>query len=456
MKRMTFRHIILILILFFSVGKVYGYNVVYTNINGEPVKWDNSQTIRYYVDLQPFNPEVISQEQWLTLLQEAMKLWESVPSAKVPHFEFAGFLPENVTKDNYEKYTDFKKCYTERWEYCERPDLREDLTTLIIIDDGNWLLDHLLTIGGASAEAGFLTLEESSFLEVTKVLQGYIVFGHSPAFDTGGGVAWFAHEIGHLLGLGHTTLNEQLIYTDPLSLGIDWKLYSPTMQTDWASSYLFSYGATLNPDDVAGISMLYPSDTFHSETAKIKGTVKKADGSPMPQVNVVARDISDSLCKVYSFLTSRYCPHPLTSLSWTCLEPNGDYVIEGLPLGNYTLEVEEIIDEPYSLGVLYPEIAGDSEFWNEGDQASEDQYKYTVISLAAGETRENVDIILNRSEVTEDRVKFIPLDVLLANFPLPATTACTDTTIDYAGLIGKDEGGDENPTSAGCSLIIRK
>lgn len=453
---MTVRRIILIVVLILSAKDIAAYNFAYTNTKGEPVKWDNSQTIRYYVDPQPFNPEVTTLEKQLTLLQEAMKLWENVPSAKIPHFEFAGFLPENVTIDNYEKYTDFRRCFSESWEYCERPDLHEDLTTLIIFDDNNRLLNNILTIGGASAEAGHLTFEESSPLEVSKILQGYIVFGGSPAFDTAGTVAWMAHEIGHLLGLGHSIVNEQLLYTDPVALDIDWKLYAPTLQTGWALIYLFSYGATLNPDDVAGISVLYPSDTFHNDTAKIKGTVKKADGSPIHEMNVIARDTSDPLCKVYSFMTSRYCPHPLIDLSWTCLEPNGDYFFEGLPPGNYLIEVEEIIDDPYEFGVLEPEIAGDAEFWNDGDQASEDPYAYTIISLAAGETRENVDIILNRSEVTEDRVKFIPLDVLLANFPLPATTACTDTTIDYAALIGKDEGSDDTPTSAGCSLIIPK
>jgi hypothetical protein len=176
----------------------------------------------------------------------------------------------------------------------------------------------------------------------------------------------------------------------------------------------------------------------------------------MPEINVTVRNIDDPLCKAYSFLTSRFCTHEGTS-SWICNEPDGHYEISALPPGNYIVEAEEVDQvNKYGVGILYGDLAGDAEFWNEGDQADEDPYKYTVISLAAGETRENVDIILNRSEVTEDRAKYIPIQVILDNFPMPATTACVDTTIDYAALIGMDEGDDDAPSTGGCSLIVRR
>ena len=80
--------------------------------------------------------------------------------------------------------------------------------------------------------------------------------------------------------------------------------------------------------------------------------------------------------------------------------------------------------------------------------------------VAAGETRENVDIILNRSEVTDDRIKYIPLDTFA---PGPGTRCPEEPPVDYAEMIGIDEGGSSNTgdttgstssgSSGGCGLI---
>jgi len=450
--------LIVILLLLF-IYPLSAYNYLYTNESGEPVKWDNSKLIQYYLDPDPLIG--FSLDQTHMLLQEAMKLWENVPTANVPKFEFAGYLPEDVNESNYSKYLDKFTCYTESLEYCDNRTVHESLQTVIIIDNNGKILDDYLSptdpycIGFGSLE----TFEGGILDNIQYVVQGYVVLGRPTIGSASGYVSWMAHELGHLLGLGHTMIYQQLF--DAGTNIAEPYLYVPTMLMNPGSglSSLNSYGSTLNPDDIAGVSYLYPSETFDQETATVKGTIKKADGSPMQKVNIIVRDIEDPLCKVYSLVSGRFCTHEGQSILLFCDEPNGQYTISGLPAGDYIVEVEEVEDEDMAMavGLFYGyELAGDAEFWNDGDQASEDPYAYTVISLAAGETRENVDIILNRSEVTEGRIKFIPLDVLLANFPLPETTACTDTTIDYAALIGYDEPGTQTPATGGCSLIMRK
>lgn len=439
-----------IAIAIFTPTLLVAYNPYHTTKLGKPIGWDNTKPIQYYLD--PGTLPGYTNDQLHTLLQEAMKLWENVPNANVPRFEFAGYLPEDVNKDNYSKYVDVYRCFTDNMEYCKYPELHEDLKTRIIFDADNWILDNVVSpIEDASAQAGPLTYEGGFFTDIKYILQSQAVFGIEPS-NTAEVVGWMAHELGHLLGLAHTSLMDQLYALPDILESPAWDMYVPTMAYGSGST-----GTTLNPDDMAGISVLYPSADFSEVTSTIKGIVKTADGTQAQGVNVVARNIADPACMIYQFPSGKYCPHEGIILTATCLTPNGEYEISGLPAGDYVIDVQEI-DSEYStlMNLIYRPIAGDAEFWNEGDQASEDPYAYTIISLAAGETRENVDIILNRSEVTEDRVKFIPLDVLLANFPLPATTACTDTTIDYAALIGKDEGSDDTPTSAGCSLIIPK
>lgn len=438
-----FKRYLILFICLLLPSSLFAYNFNYTNDDGEPVKWDNNQPIRYYMD--PEDERGLTRDQLYILIKEAMKLWEEVPTAKVPRFEFAGYLPENVNEDNYYKYVSDEKCFTEEMLVCDNKEVHESLKTVIVFD--SWILRNVLCrIFGCSAEAGPITFEGGPSAGLESIIQGQVVFGAGPA-PTSAYVGWLAHEIGHLLGLGHTSLNQQF---SPLDIPEETELtfFKPTMRVATSGTPK----ATLNPDDIAGISTLYPSDTFYEETASIAGNIKKSDGSPMYQVNVIARNIEDPLCKAYSFLSGRFCPNNGMT-GWTCL-PDGSFTISGLPPGNYTVEVEEV-EKSSSTGVsLNAQLAGDAEFWNEGDQASEDPYIYTVLHLEAGDVVENVDIILNRSEVTNDRIKFIPPEM----FSIPETTSCTDSTVDYAGMIGIEEDSDDDSSSGaggGCSLIIR-
>lgn len=439
-----FQAIILMFTLAFSTP-LFSYNYLYIHpTTGTPIGWEPGTTIHYWLDPGPWGS--LTNDQARILVQEAMKVWENAsPSASVPKFEFAGYLPEDVDETNYEKYVSLSQCNTDDLASCPS-EAQKNLQTVIIFDEGDTILSsELCRITDCGANAGAKVFSGS-----LNIVQGIAVFGTSanlrPIDST---VAIMVHELGHLLGLAHSYLNQQ---------GFGGQYY-PTMFGSPNSS-----SVTLTPDDIAGISVLYPSDTFSTETATINGQILKSDGSPMIHVNVIARNTDDPLCEAYSYLSGRFCRYSTSQLCEFSGESGYDdssFTISGLPPGIYTLEVEEVAD--YNLaftlapGLVDPFIYGDAEFWNEGDAAGDpSNTTSSIITLAAGENRENVDIILNRSEVTDDRIKFIPLDTFT---PGPGTRCPEKPPIDYAAMIGITETDPSTPSnpgsssSGGCSLI---
>ncbi len=436
------------------------FNFLYIHpTTGQPTRWEEGTTIEYWLDPGPLGR--LTNDQAHTLVQEAMKLWEEISSNDgVPHFEFGGYLPEDVNGENYQSYVDLSPCYTDDLESCPT-EIQKNLQTVIIFDEDGYILDNeLCRITQCSAYGAAKTFQGSS-ADPQGIAQGILVLGRSAASEDTKISALFGqivHEMGHLLGLAHTSVNQEFKINDDEALS----RYSPSMFI-WSLGIDDANRATLSPDDIAGISVLYPSDSFATETATIKGEILKPDNSPMIHVNVIARNVDDPLCEAYSYLSGRRCESSTSSLCESDEIPwhdDSSFEISGLPPGSYTLEVEEVADESLAMtlapGLVDPFIYGDAEFWNEGDAAGDpSNLTFSTITLAAGETRENVDIILNRSEVTDDRVKYIPLDTFTQG---PGTRCPEEPPVDYAEMIGIDEGGDSDdggsaPVSGGCSLV---
>jgi uncharacterized protein (TIGR03437 family) len=104
------------------------------------------------------------------------------------------------------------------------------------------------------------------------------------------------HEIGHSLGLQHT-------YT------------SSAMST--AATRATSLTTPIHADDIAGLSVLYPTSTFSSSTGTITGRVT-ANGAGVHMASVVAI-------------------HQGSDAVSTLTNPDGTFEIDGVPAGNYVI-----------------------------------------------------------------------------------------------------------------------
>lgn len=130
------------------------------------------------------------------------------------------------------------------------------------------------------------------------------------------------HEIGHLSGLGHSAIGE----TELAASGARRVLYTGATMFPIALGSGDISGRELQPDDIAGISDLYPAGRFNDITGSASGRVTK-NGRGIYGAHVVAFNVRTGKM-VGNFSLSR----------------SGAFSIAGLEPGPYILRVEPLDD----------------------------------------------------------------------------------------------------------------
>lgn len=130
------------------------------------------------------------------------------------------------------------------------------------------------------------------------------------------------HEIGHLLGLGHSAIGE----TELVSTGGRRVLSSGAVMFPIALGSGDVAGRTLLADDIAGISDLYPGTGFNRDTGSVSGRITK-NGQGVFGAHVVAFD-----------------PRSKEMVGNFSLSRNGNFSIAGLRPGPHLLRVEPLDD----------------------------------------------------------------------------------------------------------------
>jgi hypothetical protein len=134
------------------------------------------------------------------------------------------------------------------------------------------------------------------------------------------------HEIGHVLGLGHSGLAETEMTPSGRRVVGTGSVMFPIALSPGAIA-----DRQLQADDIAGMSDLYPGPQFTSSTSSISGRVSK-DGRPLFGAHVVAVNLATGAL-----------------VGGFALGAQGDYIIAGIAPGSYVLRVEPLDDaEPGS------------------------------------------------------------------------------------------------------------
>lgn len=130
------------------------------------------------------------------------------------------------------------------------------------------------------------------------------------------------HELGHLLGLGHSAIGE----TEQTAGGTRRVLGHGAVMFPIALTAGATADRALLPDDIAGLSDLYPAASAESDTGGIVGRITK-NGQGVNGAHVVA-----------------YNPESGVLIGGFTLSDTGEFVIARLPPGPYILRVEPLDD----------------------------------------------------------------------------------------------------------------
>jgi hypothetical protein len=289
-----------------GVQPVAAYLKFGVDVGGKQIllKW-KAPTIQYFVTDQSIPG--VSAADLQAAVGRAFATWEAVPTASIA-YRFAGFTTSLPGEDDGRSTLGFE----------DRPDLEGVLasTSYLVDDNTGELLESDILFNSAypwsvapGGEPGHYDLETIAL-----------------------------HEIGHFNGLGHSAIGETEL--------------SPTGRRVIATGAVmfpiaFGPGVVFNrvlrPDDIAGISDLYPDGGFASATGSLSGAVT-LNGVGLFGAHVVAFSLTNGA------LIGNFA-----------LDELGQFSIGGLAPGPYVVRVEPIDDA--DVGSFFdPEIPVDVDF----------------------------------------------------------------------------------------------
>jgi hypothetical protein len=419
-------------------------------VDRQPVRWargevanpanpnlktvDSAGRILYRVDSGKLGP--LTNAEAVKMVDGIFKLYTDIPTADIDFVKAGQILdpatnaPVDVNGSNFGRFAS--------------PNSPTYQNPIIFDSDGS-----ITGQGGVLGFFGFLQFDESSnsLKEGLVVLNGGAltrgVIGRTSFFGV------FTHEFGHFAGpLDHAQINGN-IAADGLGATLPagytsaqaFDLYAPFTETLFpfifdaeAGSTLRSqfpdsgfFIASLDMDTTNALSNLYPSADYHSTRGSIEGRVlirTQGGDIPVTGINVVARRI-DQGAYPPALGTNAFTSSPISvdedgvpvvppeqgstdslatiSSAVTGLEFGaGAYRIQGLPPGQYLVEIQQINPRALGgsgigpLGTQFPLPV--SEYYNGGREtadSADSPTDFAPVFVTAGATASGIDIILN-------------------------------------------------------------
>jgi matrixin len=260
----------------------------------------------------------------------AFATWEAVPTASIA-FQFGGFTSAEPFDD-------------------------DDLSVLGFQDDP--AMERVLGATGFVIDTLTGDILESDIFFNSAFAWSTAAAGDPARFDL---ESVALHEIGHFVGLGHSALGE----TEPLATGGRRVLGSGAVMFPIALGRGNIQDRVLQPDDIAGVSDLYPDGDVRGRTGVARGRVLR-NGSGVFGAHVVAFNMNTGAL-----------------VGGFTLDRDGTFEIAGLAPGPHVIRVEPLDD------------ADIESFFDEGDPVDLDfqvSYRDRLFVAPAGGVGDHFDV----------------------------------------------------------------
>ncbi|HUR35690.1 MAG TPA: matrixin family metalloprotease [Vicinamibacterales bacterium] len=263
----------------------FGYEV---NGKDYTLKW-TSTPVRYFVS--DVSVPSVTSVQFQQAVANAFKTWEAVPTASIS-YQFGGFTRSLPGQDDGRSTLGFQN----------EPDLDRVLASTSYLVDGNTgeLIESDIFFNSAFQWSTAATGERGRW-DVESIA---------------------LHEIGHLSGLGHSAIGE----TELAAGGGRRVLSTGAVMFPIALGSGDITSRRLQPDDIAGISDLYPDGGFNDVSGSVSGRITRS-GRGVFGAHIVAFD-----------------PRTGEMVGNFSLSTDGQFSIAGLRPGPHVLRVEPIDD----------------------------------------------------------------------------------------------------------------
>ena len=257
--------------------------------SGTPIKYPGAGTVTLNYDQGNLGSRTNAQAG--ALVTDSVSLWTNVTTSTVSLLRGTD-LPVDVTTANYTRYLD---------------NYSDGLNPIIYDTDGS-ITDALFGVNAKNGILGFAGSAWTSSGGICQYSEGEgVINGYLSISDTTLKVV-LAHEVGHLVGLDHTQIdNSQGLTTSnyPLMYPI---AYRP----------IFS----LHEDEISAITDLYPEPSQSSVFGQLSGTFTQTSGTPILGANLWA--IETSTKKVYSVVSDYRVQ---ATGAFKMLVPSGTYTL---------------------------------------------------------------------------------------------------------------------------------